>query len=187
MSISDAPMTSSSFFIIDTLYNWENGQKACKSKGAELATVQSWQERMLFFFYLEIQLDSGKIATGNKNWYWFGSKCGSGQTTAGYKGKIHLIYLNDSWCKNKYVRMYPICVIKEYKVTGWFVKIIYRVSQKKWAFLLKEIEPCGFLRCVRIHIKYLNQADQIFRSLFSNVNKHPNISYENIENSDLKL
>jgi len=63
----------------------------------------------------------------------------------------------------------------------------YRVSHKKWAFLLKEIEPCGFLHCVRIHIKYLNQADQIFRSLFSNVNKHPNISYENKENNDLKL
>ena len=41
--------------------------------------------------------------------------------------------------------------------------------------------------CVRIHIKYLNQADQFFRSLLSNVNKHPNISYENKENSDLKL
>ena len=40
------------------------------------------------------------------------------------------------------------------------------------------------------HIKNLNQADQIFRSLFSNVNKHPNISEENKENkenSDLKL
>ena len=48
--------------------------------------------------------------------------------------------------------------------------------------------PC--LYCVRTHIKYLNQADQIFRSLFSNVNKHPNISNENKENkenSDLKL
>ena len=40
---------------------------------------------------------------------------------------------------------------------------------------------------VRTDVKYLNQADQIFRSLFSNVNKHPNISYENKENSDLKL
>ena len=28
--------------------------------------------------------------------------------------------------------------------------------------MLKEIEPCGFLYCVRTHIKYLNPADQIF-------------------------
>merc|ERR1739838_1295768 len=67
-----------------------------------------------------------------------------------------------------------------------------KVIKKSYSslFLLKEIEPCGFLYCVKTHIKYLNQADQIFRSLFSNVNKHPNISdenKENKENSDLKL
>ena len=38
------------------------------------------------------------------------------------------------------------------------------------------------MRCfVLTHIKYLNQANQIFRSLFSNLNKHPNISDENKE------
>ena len=53
------------------------------------------------------------------------------------------------------------------------IAVIYRVSQKSELFVKRDRT---FFYRVRTHIKYLNQADQIFRSLFSNVNKHPNIS-----------
>ena len=105
MFISDAPSTSIlQFFIIDKLHGWTEAQKACQSKGAELATVQSELEQELLYKYIKIQRDLGRMNLWNNHWYWLGPKCGE-ISSWGFRK-------NYNWC-NTNNGGFAACVIKD--------------------------------------------------------------------------
>jgi len=102
---ADAPMTSSTFFIMDeTLYSWKAAQEACQSKGAELATVQSRLEQELLYKYINIQRDLGRMNLWNNHWYWLGPKCGE-ISSWGFRKSYN-------WC-NTNNGGFAACVIKD--------------------------------------------------------------------------